>query len=77
MWDAGFHQVSAELMVLVWGATWTARTLSPIAVLVVRVLLTVQSVSSPPTTMCYPRCGEQGLCWLQLKASSSRRTCCL
>lgn len=35
-----------------------------------------QSVSSPPTTMRYLRCGEQGLCWLQLKpSSSSRRTC--
>lgn len=43
-----------------------------------RVMLTVhswQSVSSPPTTMRYLRCGEQGLCWLQLKPSSSRRTC--
>ena len=43
-----------------------------------RVMLTVhswQSVSSPPTTMRYPRCGEQGLRWLQLKPSSSRRTC--
>lgn len=34
-----------------------------------------QSVSSPPTTMRYLRCGEQGLCRLQLKPSSSRRTC--
>lgn len=45
-----------------------------------RVMLTVhswQSVSSPPTTMRYPRCGEQGPCWLQLKPSRSRRTCCL
>lgn len=35
-----------------------------------RVMLTGhswQSVSSPPTTMRCPRCGEQGLCWLQLK----------
>lgn len=33
MGDAGFHHVSAELMMLVWGSTWTARTLSPIMVL--------------------------------------------
>lgn len=42
-----------------------------------RVMLTVhswQSVSSPPTTMRYSRCGEKGMCRLQPKPSSSRKT---
>lgn len=33
MGDAGCHRLPAELMILVWGSTWTARTLSPIMVL--------------------------------------------
>ncbi|KAK5861020.1 hypothetical protein PBY51_022450 [Eleginops maclovinus] len=33
MGDAGCRRVPAERMVLVWGSTWTTRTLSPIMVL--------------------------------------------
>lgn len=66
-------------LLVVWGSTSTAHTLSPHRGPLWRgVTLTVhswQSVSSPPTTMRYLRCGEQGLCWLQLKPSSSSRTC--
>lgn len=46
-------------------STWTGRTLSPPSwSSVQRVMLTVhswQSVSSPPTTMRLPRCGERRL----------------
>lgn len=55
-------------------------TLSPSWSSVEGVMLTAhswQSVSSPPTTMCHLRCGEQGLCWLQLKPCSGSRTYCL
>lgn len=78
MGDSGCHRLSAELMVLVSGPHGLPAHCPPSWSSVERVMLTVhswQSVSSPPTTMRYPRCGEQGLCWLQLKPSSSRRTC--